>query len=100
MKTNKNLKRVIKTLKDSQAQVKKEYKAEITGVFGSYVRGEQKKASDLDILVRFIEGATLLDLVGVANFLEEKLNIKVDIVPIDAIRNEIKEQVLSGAVYL
>lgn len=71
------------------------------GIFGSYVRGEQKESSDLDVLVRFFKGATLLNLTGLANFLEEKLAVKkVDIVPIDTIRKEIREDVLKEAVYL
>lgn len=79
-------------------EIKKEYKAEVIGLFGSYTRGEQKEGSDIDILVRFSEGATLLDFVGLANFLEEKLKIKVDIVSERAVRPELKEQILSEVV--
>lgn len=97
---NKELERIIKILKGLEENVRKEYRAEIVGVFGSYVHGEQKEGSDLDILVRFYEGATLLNFVGLANFLEEELNLKVDIVPVDTVREEIKEQVLKEAVYV
>jgi len=69
-------------------------------MFGSYAREEQKEGSDMDILVRFLEGASLFDFVGLANFLEEKLDLKVDIVPIDTIREEIRENVLKEAIYL
>ncbi|HHT9121039.1 MAG TPA: nucleotidyltransferase family protein [Candidatus Hypogeohydataceae bacterium YC41] len=97
---DKGLERIIKTLKSLEAQIRIEYKAEIVGLFGSYARGEQKDGSDVDILVNFFEGATLFDFVGLANFLEEKLKLKVDIVPIDTVRKEIKDQVLKDAVYL
>lgn len=97
---NKKLGAVIKTLKNLEEEIREEYKAEVIGLFGSYVRGEQKKESDLDILVRFLEGATLFSLVGLADFLEEKFKVKVDIVPVDTVRKEIKEQVLREAVYL
>ncbi|MDI6889896.1 MAG: nucleotidyltransferase family protein [Thermodesulfovibrionales bacterium] len=97
---NKELERIITTLKSLEEQIRKEYKAEIIGIFGSYTRGEQKESSDVDILARFLEGASLLDLVGLANFLEEKLNLKVDIVPADTIREEIRENVLKEAIYL
>lgn len=96
--SNKN--KIIEILKKLNNQIKKDYKAEIKGIFGSYVRGEQKKNSDLDILVSFLDGATLFNFVGLANFLEEKLNLKVDIVPIDTIRNEIKENILKEVIYL
>jgi len=61
------------TLKNLEEEIRKEYKAEVIGLFGSYVRGEQKKDSDLDILVRFHEGATLFSLIGLADFLSSQL---------------------------
>ncbi|MGM0366150.1 MAG: nucleotidyltransferase family protein [Actinomycetota bacterium] len=85
-------------LKDIKEQVKKEFKAEIIGVFGSSSRGEQKKSSDIDILVEFSEGATLFDLVGLGYFLEEKLNRKVDVVSRRAIRAELKDNILREVV--
>jgi len=94
------LENIISILKGLEAQIRKEYKAEIVGLFGSYARGEQKESSDIDILVRFLEGATLFNFVGLANFLEEKLIMRVDIVPVDTVREEIKEQVFKEAVYL
>ena len=100
MKMNKNLEKIINTLKSLEEEIRKNYKAEIIGVFGSYVRGEQKERSDVDILVRFLEGATLFDLVGLGDFLEEKLRAKVDIVSERALRQEIKEQILEEVVAL
>ncbi len=97
---NKQIERIKKVLRSLEKQIKKEYKAEIVGIFGSCVRGEQSEGSDVDILVRFLKGATLFDFVGLANFLEEKLNLKADIVPVDAIREEIRENVLKEAIYL
>ena len=97
---NKKAKEIIRILESLRDATGEEYKAEIVGIFGSYVRGEQKEGSDLDVLVRFFEGATLFSLTGLANFLEEKLTLRVDIVPIDTIREEIKENVLKEAVYL
>ena len=74
------------------------YKARVKGIFGSYVRGEETRESDLDVLVEFQKGANLLDLVGLSNYLEEKLHLSVDVVPVDTIRPEIKEQVFKEAV--
>ena len=95
---NKELERIITILQSLEERIKKDYKAEIIGVFGSYVRGEQKVSSDVDILVNFHEGATLFDLVGLADFLEEELDVKVDIVSERAIREELKEQILKEVV--
>ena len=100
MKSQETIKEIISTLNSFREIIRKEYKAEVIGLFGSYVRGEQKETSDIDIIVRFLEDASVLDLVGLADFLEEKLGIKVDIVPIDTIRTEIKEDILREAVYI
>ena len=86
------------TLQKLGQEVRRDYKAEIVGLFGSYVRGQQKKESDLDILVRFYEGATLFDFVGLGDFLEEKLSLRVDIVSERAIKPELKERILKEVV--
>ena len=100
MKPPKNIEEIINTLNSFREIIRKEYKAEVIGLFGSYVRGEQKETSDIDVIVKFLDDASLFDLVGLADFLEEKLSIKVDIVPIDTIRTEIKEDILREAVYI
>ncbi len=89
---------ILKTLSSIKAEAKQRFKAEIRGIFGSYVRDEQEKSSDLDVLVEFEEGANLLDLVGLGLFLEEKLNMKVDVVPESDLREEIKDIILKEKV--
>lgn len=89
---------VIKVLKELESLTRERYKAEIIGVFGSYVRDEQKPTSDMDLLVKFLDGASLFDLVGLADFLEEKLNIKVDIVSERAVREESRDYIYSEVV--
>lgn len=95
---NKNLEQIRGVLERLEEQIRKEYKAEIIGLFSSYVRGEQKGESDVDVLVRFLEGATLFDFVGLADFLEETLAVKVDIVSERALRPELREQILKEVV--
>ncbi len=95
MKTLEDIKKV---LRENKERISREFKAEVIGIFGSYVRGEQKEESDVDILVRFKEGATIFDLAGLMNFLEEKLGTKVDIVSERAIRHELKEEILKEVV--
>ena len=77
-----------------------QFHAELKGIFGSVARGNHKKASDLDILVDFGSEADLLDWVGLAQFLEEKLCRPVDLVPLRSLRPEIKKQILAEAIYL
>jgi predicted nucleotidyltransferase len=94
----KELDRIIAVLKSWEAQIHRDYKATIVGVFGSYAREEQKEGSDVDVLVRFHEGATLLDLVGLADFLEDKLGVNVDVVSERAVRPELKERIFEEVV--
>jgi len=48
-------------------------------VFGSYVKGKEKPDSDLDVIVKFAERKSLLDLVGIEQEVSELLGIKVDL---------------------
>ena len=48
-------------------------------VFGSYVRGEEKPESDIDVLVEFAERKSLLTLVNIELELSDYLSIKVDL---------------------
>jgi len=66
----------------------KEFNPERIGIFGSFARNENTPTSDLDILVKFKDGITLLQLIKLENTLSEKLNIKVDLVTEGAISNK------------
>ncbi len=59
----KDLKSILAELRALQPELKKRYPIKELGVFGSYVRGEQREDSDLDVLVDLGEGMTLVDLV-------------------------------------
>ena len=63
-------KEILSILKSLKTEIRQRYRAEVKGIFGSYVRGEQKEGSDIDVLVEFDEGANLLDLTGLSMFLE------------------------------
>lgn len=95
---NVSLDEISEVLGNLKLEARQRFKAEIKGIFGSYVRGEQKEGSDLDVLVEFDEGANLLHFVGLAEFLEEKLHLRVDVVPESALREEIKEPILREKV--
>ena len=91
---------LIGTLVGLKEEARRLYKAELKGLFGSHARGEARADSDVDVLVYFREGATLLDLAGLGDFLEEKLQRKVDVVSQRGVREEIRESVYSDMVYL
>jgi len=91
---------ILNTLRMLKSELIARYKVKEIGLFGSFVRGEQGGTSDIDVLVDFDEDASLFDLVRLALFLEEKLHRKVDVVPKESLRAEIRESVLQEMVML
>lgn len=91
---------ILGTLASLKDEVRRIYKAEIKGIFGSVARGEGKEGSDIDVLVEFLDGASLFDLVGLGDFLEQKLHCKVDVVSHRALREELKHHVYDDLVEL
>ena len=78
-----------------------EYKPVYIGVFGSYSRGEQKKYSDIDLLVKFKKTQSLLSLISIENILSDKLGLKVDLVTEGALTNErIKKSITNDLQFL
>ncbi len=57
------------------------------GVFGSFARGENKKGSDLDILIKFKDRISLLKLVQIEQELSDKLEIPIDLVTENSLKN-------------
>ncbi len=68
---SKELERIRRCIHKKEEEIREKYKAEAVGVFGSYARGEQKKDSDLDVLVRFHEGEHYLILSALQTFLKK-----------------------------
>ena len=91
---------IIAALQGLKGEMTRLYKVRDVGLFGSFVRGEQKASSDIDVLVDFTEEADLFDLVGLALFLEDKLQRKVDVIPKGALRAELRDAVLQEIVTL
>ena len=68
------------------------------GIFGSYARGEQKKRSDIDILIKQKGNKSLLDLVGLEMELGKKLKKKVDLLDYDGLSPYLKDRILKEEV--
>jgi predicted nucleotidyltransferase len=69
-------------------------------VFGSFASNEQRQRSDLDLLVDFEPGRSLMDLVGMKQELEDLLGIKVDIVTRRGLSPYIRDEVLRTLIPL
>jgi predicted nucleotidyltransferase len=74
------------------------YRTRRAGLFGSVVRGEMRRNSDIDILVELDDDLSLLDVVRINRELEEALGRKVDLVEYETIKPIIRERILSEEV--
>lgn len=98
----KRLEQIKDILERQKIYLQEKYKIKKIGIFGSYIKGEQKKRSDLDILVEFEPnaGMDLLTFIELENYLSNLLNIKVDLVMKSALKPRIGKYILKEVVYL
>ena len=94
----KNIEEIKSIIAQQKKELKEKYGVIEIGIFGSYVREEQKKSSDIDILVEFEKPVSLLKIVSLENYLSDITGIKVDVVPQKNVRPELKEFILQEAV--
>jgi predicted nucleotidyltransferase len=66
----------------------KDFKPIKVGIFGSFARGDNKRGSDIDILVEFKNPPSLLTLIRLENELSEILGSKVDLVTTGSLKNK------------
>ena len=64
------------------------------GFFGSYATGNQTPKSDLDVLVEFVRPVGW-EFFQLEQFLENALELSVDLVTINAIKERTKDSILS-----
>jgi len=100
MKETKTLGEIEKILKENEAILREKFNVKELGIFGSYVRREQKNKSDVDILVEFHKTIDLFAFIELENFLSDILGIKVDLVMKSALKPRIKDRILKEAIYL
>lgn len=92
--------RFIEILKHQMPRLANQYKVQGLALFGSFVRGEQRRGSDLDVLVQFAESPSLFTFVRLERYLSDLLGVKVDLVMKDALKPTIGKHILREAVYI
>ena len=94
----KDLENIIVKLRKEFPRLQTQFKVSSLEIFGSFVRGEQKENSDLDVLVTFSDPPSLFTFIELEDDLSNLLGIKVDLVMKSALKANIKQRILSEAL--
>jgi predicted nucleotidyltransferase len=96
----KKLEEIKKILAEHKPEIRKQFKVKSIGIFGSYVRGEQKERSDVDVLVEFAEPVGLFEFMDLEEYLQNIFGTKVDLVSKKALKPRIGQYILKEVVYV
>ncbi len=89
------LERITEILKKELPTLKDKYHIDYLGIFGSFIRGEQTKTSDLDLLINFSITPSLFQFIRLEQLLSKILDVKVDLVLKDSLKPMIGKHILS-----
>jgi len=98
----KSVDEIKKILIENFKYLKEKYKIKKIGIFGSYIRKEENKKSDIDILIEIEDDSdiTLIDIVRIERFLTELIGIKVDLLTINGLSPYIKPYILKEVEFI
>ena len=91
---------IIDIIKSSKPEMQTRFGVNKVGLFGSYVREQQRRRSDIDILVSFSRDIDLFDFLDLREYLEDRLQQKVDLVMESALKPAIGKRILSEVEYV
>ena len=91
---------IIKIIRNKKPEMESRYGVQRLGLFGSYIKGRQRKKSDIDILVSFNRDIDLFDFLDLRTYLESQLQAKVDLVMETALKPAIGKRILSEVEYV
>ena len=96
----KTLDEIEKTIAAHKAELEEKFGVKTIGVFGSYVRGEQKDKSDIDILVEFYKPIDFIRFIELEEHLGALLDARVDLVTKKALKPIMGKLILEEVVYV
>ena len=98
----KKIEEIEKILEVHKEELRRRYGIKELVIFGSYVRGEERKDSDLDLLAEFEERAKigLLEFIKVESHLSDLQGVKVELVEKSALKPRIGRRILKEVIYL
>lgn len=87
------------TLQRLKGELAARFSVSRIGIFGSFARGEQTEASDIDILVEFSRPVGFFTFIELEEFLSAALRAPVDLVTPDALKPVIRDRVTAEVTY-
>lgn len=89
---------IIKKIAELKPSLINEFNISFIGVFGSYARNNVTEESDIDILVEFNETPGLVKFYTLQDFLENVFQKKVDLITINSLKKEIKDNIYKDLI--
>jgi len=89
---------ILNTLHKNKDTIKEKFGVRKIGLFGSYLRGESIKGSDIDLLVE-LYNPTFDHYMDLKFFLEDLFQTEVDLVLEDTLKPRLKPYVIREVVY-
>jgi len=90
---------ILKVLAEHRNEIELRFAVESLSIFGSVAREEAKEGSDIDILVTFIKTPGIFGFLELKAYLEKILECSVDLVTENALKKQLREQILQEAVH-
>lgn len=90
----------IDQIKKKAIPILKEAGVKRSDLFGSVVRGDDTKDSDIDILIKAPEEMSLFDLAGLQTDLQEALGREIDLITYNSIHPLLKDYILKDTMRL
>ncbi len=97
---NDKMKEVVSILRRHLPELQERFGVKTMGLFGSFVHGEERPGSDIDILAEFERAPTLFEFVRLQRQLSRIVGKKVDLVMKSALKPAIGKRILEETVYL
>lgn len=87
-------------MKNNKSDLRKDFNIQKIGIFGSVAKSQDTSRSDLDIIVKFSESPGFFKFMKLENHLTKLLKREVDLVTENALKNTVKDDILSHTLYV
>jgi uncharacterized protein len=91
---------ILEIIRHCKPEMDSRYGVQKVGLFGSFVRDQQQMTSDIDILVSFNRDIDLFEFLDLRDFLQSRLETKVDLVMESALKPAIGKRILAEVEYV